>query len=191
MKTELDTFETHLLEDLRLRVSDTLPAEINPQKPTPRYRVPAAAAAAVVAGVVGAVLLWPGGTKPTFSVGEGNAEEVIVEINRPEDAAGLERALEAYGINADITYLDNLQMCAPGRYTPVERDEFGLMAEVGSTRLKLVLPPDTVRPGETFVLFWSVVPDEDLNGFSSIFFAEVAEGPVGPCVPVAPYDPEA
>ena len=45
------------------------------------------------------------GTTPAYSVQEGNAGTIEVQINRPQDAAGLERAIEEHGIAADITYL--------------------------------------------------------------------------------------
>jgi hypothetical protein len=73
--------------------------------------------AGVAAVVVAAVVVVPGlGTAPAYSVSEGNSGEVHVEINRPEDAAGLERALAERGITADVTYFTDLARCAPGHY---------------------------------------------------------------------------
>jgi hypothetical protein len=149
--------------------------------------------------VIGAFLVVPGlGSSPAYSVGEGNAGEVYVEINRPEDAAGLERALEDRGIAADITYLPELQSCAPGRYTVVDR-KTDVMASIGEDHISMTLAPDTVRDGETFVLTWSAVPmtEEEMeqigahtggrvsHGFSTKVEFDVATGAVAPCQPIA------
>lgn len=205
MNTELDSFETRLLDELRAYVADDAS-----HRPTERDRatrhglrrplIVIAVAAAAIA-VVGALLLPGLGASPAYSVGEGNAGEIRVEINRPEDADGLERALEEHGIPADITYLSNLQTCAPGRYEAVPRRAEGLMASIGERDIAVVIPPGTVRDGETFVLTWSVVPaSADVaveefgdapgwppanSGFAASVEFDVATGPVAPCRPIA------
>ncbi len=158
--------------------------------------------AAALAGVV----VVPGlGSSPAYSVGEGNAGRIHVEINRPEDAAGLERALQQHGIAADITYLPELQICAPGRYTVVDRKVVGMQTEIGERTISVTLPSATVRDGETFVLTWSVLPmsDKDISagglssglgtktrdGFRTTVDFNVAIGPVKPCEPVSATPP--
>lgn len=96
MSTELDSFETRLLAELR----DYITEQRDDDNTTPdgQGRLPrrwlAVAASSIV--VVAAALLLPGvGTSPAYSVGEGNAGEIRVDINRPEDAAGLQEALES------------------------------------------------------------------------------------------------
>ena len=102
------------------------------------------------------------------------------------------------GIAADVTYLPGLQTCAPGRFTEVDR-EVGMRLSIGKDRVRVTLAPGAVRDGETFVMVLSLEPmtqeqldastEEDgvraVEGTMSSLTAEVAEGPVGPCVPVA------
>lgn len=199
MNTQLDSFETRLLAELRQHVAERAPVEDETVSSSRRSAVRwLAVAASFAALAIAAVLFVPGiGSSPAYSVGEGNAGEITVEINRPEDAAGLERALEDKGIAADITYLPELQTCAPGRYEAVERSASGLTASVGESQLSVTLPSDTVRSGETFVLAWSVLPLTDAemeqastpfggvtDGFAAIIEIEIATGPVAPCSPI-------
>ena len=185
--TLLDTFESRLLAELRSEV-EAAPA------PRRTRRALVAGAAVAAAAVVGAVLVPGLGTTPAYSVQEGNAGEVVVEINRPEDAAGLERALAEHGIASDVTYLPDLQTCAPGRFTEVDR-EVDMRLEIGQQTVKVTLPPGSVRDGETFVMELSVeaMTDDELaeatardgqqavEGTHSTVSAEVATGTVAPC----------
>lgn len=191
MTIQLDPFETRLLAELRREV-------VASSTPAPRRtRRPLAVAAGVAATAVVGVLLVPGlGTTPAYSVQEGNAGEVEVEVNRPEDAAGLERALAEHGIAADITYLPEMQTCAPGRFTEVER-EVGMSLSIGEDLVRVTLPRGAVRDGETFVMVLSVEAMTEneleeigkreghraLDGTHSSVSAEVASGAVGPCEP--------
>jgi hypothetical protein len=68
----------------------------------------------------------PGPRLVAHSVAEGNAGRIHIEINRPEDATGLERALQEHGIAADIAYLPELQRCAQVRYSVVDRKFVGM-----------------------------------------------------------------
>lgn len=196
---ELDAFEERLLVGLRREVEHhELDAPASHHPAPRRTRRVLVAAAGVAAATVAGVVLVPGlGPTPAYSVQEGNAGEIEVEINRPEDAAGLERALEEHGIEADVTYLPALQTCAPGRYDVVDRDvEMG--TTIGDDRVQVTLGPGAVRPGETFVFEWSVVPltDEELaeiseregvrtiEGQRSTVSFDVARGTVAPCRPV-------
>lgn len=196
---ELDPFESRLLAELRREV---VAADDRAPRRTRRTRRRAlAVAAGVAATAVLGVLLVPGlGTAPVYSVQEGNSGEIEVEINRPEDAAGLERALEEHGIAADITYLPGLQTCAEGRFTEVDR-VVGMSLEIGETIVRVTLPPGAVRDGETFVMVLSVealtqdelseISERDgrqaVDGARSSVSAEVAASTVGPCevVPAA------
>jgi hypothetical protein len=189
---QLDPFETRLLAELRREVGDQV---THPTTAPRQMRRSLAVAAGVAATAVIGVVLVPGlGPTPVYSVQEGNTGEIEVEINRPEDAAGLERALEEHGIAADITYLSDLQECAPGRFTEVDRS-VGMQLEIGEDNVKVTLPPGAVRDSEVFVMVLSVEPmtqDElseisesegyrALDGSHSSVSAEVATGAVGPC----------
>lgn len=195
---ELDTFESRLLVGLRREV-DGAPDADEDAIPAPRRtrRRALAVAAGVAATAVVGVVLVPGlGTTPAYSVQEGNAGTIEVQIHRPQDAAGLERALEEHGIAADITYLHDLQECAPGRYSEVDR-EVGMSLQIGQEMVKVTLPPGAVRDGETFVMVLSVeaMTQDELSdieqqvqdghpvvgGTKSSVTAEVAAGPVEVC----------
>jgi hypothetical protein len=207
MKTDLDAFESKLLVELHEYVSERSAADGCAEERRRRSAVPllvlvAAGAAAVVAA---AVIVTGLGSSPAYSVGEGNAGQIQVEINRPEDSAGLKRALEEHGIAADITYLPEMQTCAPGRYTVVDRKFVGMSTGIGERRISVTLPPGAVREGETFVLTWSVLPmtaanikaaglssgseTEPGDGFRFSVHIDIATGPVQPCRPVSTTSP--
>lgn len=194
-ETLLDPFESRLLNELRQEVAFAAPGRR-------RTRPPLAVAAAVAAAAVVGVVVVPGlGTAPAYSVQEGNAGEIVVEVNRPEDATGLEQALGERGVAADITYLPDLQECAAGRFAEVDR-EVGLSLSIGEDLVRVILPPGAVRDGETFVMVLSVeamtqdelaeVPEQEdqrvVEGTSSSVSAEVASGPVRPCQPATGAD---
>ncbi len=194
MSNQLDSFEARLLTELRQHVLESQSVDTVPEKRARRSKGPrlvVASAAAIL--LIVAVLLAPGpGSSPAYSVAEGNAGEIRVEINRPEDADGLEQALEESGIAADITYLPQLQVCEPGRYSVVDRPGTAMIS-VAERSISVSLPPGTIREGETFVLAWSVVPLEAddtrlpvgvVDGFRTTVEFDIATGPVAPCNPI-------
>lgn len=188
--SDLDPFESRLLAELRREV-----AVVDTPAPGRTRRRGLAVAAGVAAAAVVGVVLVPGlGTTRAYSVQEGNAGEIVVEVNRPEDAAGLEQALQERGVAADITYLSHLQECASGRFAEVDR-EVGLSLSIGEDLVRVTLAPGAVRDGETFVMVLSVeamtqdeladVSDREgqlvIEGTRSSVSAEVAAGEVRPC----------
>lgn len=188
MKT-LDSFETALLTHLRDHVE---PRNQAAAPPSSKRRVVIGVAAAVAAGAALSVAVPQLGTEPAFSVQEGNTGLITVEVNRPENAVGLEAELAKYGIAADITYLAAGQGCDVGRYTPVDRPLSGMQISVGAERLEVQLPPGTVRDGETFVMALSgeaIAPSADVSddgvidgaGYRSWTTFDVTAGPVQPC----------
>lgn len=189
MNTELNSFETALLARLHEHV---VPKSVAHPRLTPRRLLGGAVAAAAAAIVV----LVPGvGSNPAYSVVEGNVGEITVEVKRLEDADGLEAELKDFGIKADITYLPDRQECAAGRYEPVDRNLSGMSVSMGSHLLRVVLPPGTVRDGETFVMAVSgeALPRSsnpsadgitETDGFSGWADFDVATGSVRPCRPV-------
>ncbi|MGC1207701.1 MAG: hypothetical protein WA880_07070, partial [Ornithinimicrobium sp.] len=82
MKT-LDSFETALLTHLRDHVEHT--SDPTPKR-SPKRRVLIGVAATVAAGAALSVAVPQLGTEQAFSVQEGNAGLITVEVNRPEDA---------------------------------------------------------------------------------------------------------
>lgn len=191
MTAPLDSFETALLTRLRAHV-DQKPAR---HGLSPRRRLVLGAAAAVAAAAA-IVVVVPGlGSTTAYSVQQGNSGTITVEVRRLEDAEGLEADLAEHGVTADITYLPDRQECAPGRYVPVDRSLSGMTLEMGSTRLRITLPPGTVREDETFVLAVSgedIPPSSEpaqdgvvsLGGFSGYADFDVTAGPVRACTAV-------
>ena len=97
MTTELDTFETALLTELRSTVADRAPKRQRKRKLT------LSAVAASAAAAVG-ISLAVGGSSPAFAVHREADGDISVTINRLDDAAGLESALAAQGVTADVDY---------------------------------------------------------------------------------------
>lgn len=192
MNDPLDSFETALLTRLREHV-DHQPAA----RPRLRGRRLLIGAAATVAAAAVMVVVVPGlGSTTAYSVQEGNSGTITVEVQRLENAKGLEAELAKYGINADITYVPDSQQCAPGRYAPVDRKLSGMTLSMGLQQLRVTLPPGAIRDGETFVMAVSgtAVPPSsepsedgvtDLGGFSGWADFDVTAGPVQPCRVVA------
>jgi hypothetical protein len=192
MNAQLDSFETALLTRLREYV-DQQP-DVRPRFSRPRLLL---GAAATVAAAAVMVVVIPGlGTTTAYSVQEGNSGTITVEINRLENAEGLEAELAKFGVRADVTYLPDRQECAPGRYTPVDRGLSGMQVSMGANLLRVTIPPGAVRDGETFVMAVSgeeTSPSSgpsqdgitDLGGFSGWADFNVTAGPVERCT-VAP-----
>ena len=134
MNAPLDSFESALLSRLREHVEEQ-PAE---QPRSSRRRLLVGAIVTSAAAVM--VVVVPGlGSTTAYSVQEGNSGTITVEVERLEDAGGLEAALAEHGVHADITYLPDRQECAPGRYTPVGRSLSGMQVSMGTDRLVVTL----------------------------------------------------
>jgi hypothetical protein len=95
----LDTFEHSLLTDLRAHVAARTPA---PSRRTRRRWALAAVPAGLAASV--AVGLSLGGSPAAYAVATAGNGDVVVTIHRLDDASGLEHALRAHGIRADVSY---------------------------------------------------------------------------------------
>lgn len=194
MNAPLGSFESALLTRLREHV-DQLPEHRPPRVSRTRLLVGAAATVAAAAAIV---VFVPGlGSTTAYSVQEGNSGTITVEVQRLEDAEGLEAELAEHGVDADITYVPDGRKCAPGRYAPVSRSLSGMGLAMGSDLLRVTLPPGTVRDGETFVMAVSgaavppssAEPSEDgitnMGGFRGWSDFNVTAGPVQPCTVVA------
>jgi hypothetical protein len=186
MKQDLSAFEASLLAELRGVVAtrgthgpEALRAgpDRYGNRRSNRRRWAAGGGVAGVLGalVAGAVALSP---TPAFSVTEGNAGTITVEVNRLEGAAALEEALAQYGVAADITYLEPEKKCAPGRYE--EKAVTGLTLTVGGEDFGIVIQPGVLEDGETLVVSASVGPVIDHSQQAEVEFG-VATGAVAPC----------
>lgn len=202
MTTQLDHFETNLLIALREHVADrSSPANALPEQiPSSRRRTGRKPSRPLVGGIAAAgaavvgVIFVPGlGPNPAYSVQEGNSGQITVEVNRFEDAAGLERALADHGIEAEITYVPDGGICAPGRYVPI--DGRGIRLTLGADLFRIALAPGAVRDGETLVVDASLIrlPDSvdretgirSTDGATVNVDANVASGLVPACTPMA------
>ena len=204
MNAPLDTFETRLLARLREEVAQPAATSEPTEDVPPRWsrRRSLLAMGGVAAAAVGLLLLAPGlGPEPAYSVQEGNSGRIVVEVNRPEDAAGLERQLARHGIAAQIDYIPSDLRCAP---RPGLDGPRGLTASVGEDALRVTIPPGAVGEDQTFVLavsYRALSPAEieelnrtetepgvrTLSGGSSTLEFGVVDGPGIPCrtVPAA------
>ena len=107
-RTPLDSFESALLAELRTHVAERPARQLEPRRPRGR-RVRRLAVGAVAAGlaasVVGVVGLGGhGGASPAYAVELDGDGDVVVTVHRLDDAAGLEEALRAKGVDADVSY---------------------------------------------------------------------------------------
>jgi hypothetical protein len=102
----LDTFEQSLLGELRQHVAARTPARPEPRRVwTTRLGV-AGAAAAAVAAVAVAVGLVTSVAAPTaaYAVEAQPDGDVVVTVYDFSDASGLQSALAAQGVRADVSY---------------------------------------------------------------------------------------
>ena len=185
--TQLDSFETSLLAELRSVVEHE--SRTTSLGHRARHRGPWAIAAAAAAVVVGAVVLVPTlHAEPAWAVSRSGNGGVEVQVNRIEDAAGLERGLAAEGIAADVTYVRGGGQCAAGRYMPL--DSPGLAVTIGADHsFHVTIPPGTVPTDGLLVIAASFVPLPDVHhddgssetdGFRAWVDAGVTIGPVTP-----------
>lgn len=195
MNDSPDSFESRLLTRLREHVETTSPAtgrageRFGPRRTRGRLVWTALAVASVATAVV---VVVPGiGAEPAYSVQEGNSGEIEVEVNRIEDAEGLEAALADVGVTAEITYVPGGRQCERDGLDGVARADRGISLELGSDRFIISLAPGTVRDDETLVVDVSVehLPDEPANedglstsgGTRSWVDARIVQGAVAPC----------
>jgi hypothetical protein len=101
----LDSFESALLLELRQHVAEhPAPEPVRARRPRRRLRLAAVGATGVAASVVAVFGLGSAGGSPAYAIDQNSAGDVIVTVHRLDDAAGLERALLAKGIDADVSY---------------------------------------------------------------------------------------
>jgi hypothetical protein len=108
MNTNLDTFETALLAELKSVAAAAAPA---PRRRGVRVAIGGAVAASL-AGVValGVTVLQP---SAAFAVDETSTGAVVIRIHELSDTQGLEQALAAHGIKAVVNYDANATTNAP------------------------------------------------------------------------------
>jgi hypothetical protein len=195
--TQLDTYETALLAELRAVVAGR-PAPAPPRRSWNRrwLLVPVG----ITAATVTALLVLPGtGPEPAYAVTVDGDGEVHVRVHSLADAQGLERALEQQGIAADVTYLADDTECAPGRFDEAPNASGSFRFSMGDGYgYSIDMDAGVVRDGETLVISasrTSPTGDPDGDGVSdeggATVSVGVASGTVGACVPVPFTGPDA
>lgn len=197
--SQLDAFESRLLAELRSVVEQDRKQPVVPAEQRARRRGPWAIAAATAAAFAGAVVLVPTlQADPAWAVSRSGNDQVDVQVNRIEDADGLERALADEGISADVSFVRDGGQCAPGRYAALDERSRGLMVQTGSDRsFRIAVPPGEVPDGAVLVVAASLISLPDVHhddGTSETSRVRVwvdvgvASGPVDPCVVVPAQD---
>lgn len=170
-----------------------------PARPAWRRRGPrlglAVAAVAAIAAVALIVNASGGDTPAAFAVEaqpEGMVSVEISEISSPEDANGLEAALDEAGIPASVTYLAAGTACKEPRFRSVPWPEGARSVFVGprdeGAPITFWISRAAVGPGRTLVVT-ALANSEGLFTVVSPRQVELAEGTVLPCEPV-PVPPQ-
>lgn len=171
-----DSFEDRLLSELQqevVRRQEAAPV-VRPQWRRARY-LGVAAAVLLAAGVP--AFSWVNAT-PAFAVEPAKDGAVKVSVNRLDQPEDLEKALEAKGIKADVTYTPAGKQCAPGRYQEAPApDSLDLMSAETSMDGKwaMTISPKLLRAGETLVL------ESSWSGNDWSMSVGTAVGEIGPC----------
>lgn len=208
------SFEQKLLDELKTVVAERgkeqAAATGASTRPSAWRRAPRLALAAMtVLAAAAAVLLFNSGgdnTPKAFAVEPQAGGGVTIRVYSLEDAAGLERALEDAGIEAQVTWLPPGTFCREPRFTPSKAKLPGggslsgfSMGGPGALTISVArtaqarkrplanvnLDPAAFRPDQSVVLWGSPRPfgGDPEGGFQAEF--AVAEGPVEPCKPLA------
>src|SRR3954463_2599645 len=102
---QLDSFEAALLTELRREVTEQPAlAPVPARRPRTRLRLAAIGAAGVAASVVAVFGVGSSGGAPAYAVEKNSSGDILVTVHRLDDASGLEGALRAKGIDADVSY---------------------------------------------------------------------------------------
>jgi hypothetical protein len=105
--SQLDSFESALLTELRREVAERPAPVAAPAvawRPSRRLRLAAIGATGLAASLVAVFGLGSSGGSPAYAVEKNSSGDLIVTVHRLDDADGLEKALRAKGIDADVSY---------------------------------------------------------------------------------------
>jgi hypothetical protein len=193
----LGSFEKRLLGELKSVVAQRKAEQSGLARArTPLWRRPrvvsaASAGALALGAAVGIPLLGGESTAPSasgaFTVTVNDNGSITARVNRLEDAEGLERQLEAYGIPIEVDYSPAGMECDEPRFTRVRNNAvgFGFMASDDGSRewIEAYVWPDRLRPGQTVVIRAGHWQAEPVDGGGRGLWARtaVADGHVKRC----------
>lgn len=201
-REQLGGFEERLLGELKSVVAQRKAEQSDRARArTPLWRrrgvVSVASAGALAVGAaVGVPLIGGETTAPSASAAYTVTTDdgtVTATVRRFEDAEGLERQLEAHGINAEVDYTPLDMKCEQPRYTPARPVRGAVVfsfadpdavEDVGhEVPYTLVVDPARIGPGQTVVLEAGQVSLGPADGGGASMWADVsvADGPVQPC----------
>lgn len=197
----LNGFEGRLLSELRQTIAER--ATPAPPLPVPagrprftrplrvrRLALGLTTAAALVAGLAIGLPLAGGESANAagYAIDKQGDGTITVTIRDWDNPEALERDLEAAGIPAEVDVLPVKKFCEEPRFKRAAWPDDKILLSTGikeSGVQHITLRPDDFRPGWTLVL--TSQPDQDFPGGGRVRYgaaAEVADGPVAPCVPV-------
>jgi hypothetical protein len=199
----LGGFEKRLLGELKSVVSlrNAEQSAVAPAR-TPLWRRPrvvsvASAGALALGAAVGIPLIGGSTTAPpasaAFTVTLNDNGSITARVNRLEDAEGLERQIEAYGVPIEVDYAPLDMECEQPRFALAPHSgravEFWFgdpdaVEDVGhEVPYTLIVHPDRLGPNQTVVLEAGrdLLGPEDGSGPAMWATIEVAHGRVKPC----------
>lgn len=187
----LDAFESRLLIELREVVATRSPAATRTPGPAPGGRRNRRWMIAGVAAATVGLTVWGLATptaNPAYAVEEDGNGDVTFSLFDPAEVDGMEDALAAHGISAEVTVLPMDMMCADGRF-PGENDHpdwLGPPDRGPGDRYSLywTIPAGALADGDTLVLVYVGGLDQLEPGDSAATSVAVADGPVGECDPI-------
>jgi hypothetical protein len=146
-----------------------------------------ALAATGIAALAAAAVVVDFGESPAFAVERNDDGTVTVQIERFEDADGIEAAIERYGVNAEVDYLPWGKTCRQPRYTVAPTADQQAATPVADSssdgvQLSIVLRPGDFAADETLVIVHSNL-DTGAGEVASMLHL-IAKGPVAVCEPV-------
>ena len=182
----LDSYEMALLQELRGEVErrsalapdpapNLGPTTGAPARRTVRRRLVLAGASVAAVAAAVTVPLALGGS-PAYAVSPNSDGSVTVSIQRAEDAEGLQRALAANGVDAEVDYVPDGYACDPARFTPADGPSTGPISVQSSTDgMTFTVPRSMGDGGRTLVI---VMSGDEHSGSLDV---ASAEGTVGAC----------
>lgn len=183
MSDDVKNFEERLLLELRSLVPPPA-ADRGRRRPLwrrPRLVLAGGLTAVLAAAATAGVVLLSAGTQAAYAVTKHADGSVTVEVDSLSDAAGLQAALQAAGVNAVVQYLPEGKACQQPWFTPLGRPAGGRFStqsgveQLGSGGVSFTISADI--PADATVVI-STQTGADREQALGVAFAQ---GEVPPC----------